>query len=71
MSKAFARKVQTKGSVMMHTPPITVYRNKNKTTDKIKRIQYSPVDFFVCSIFIIFNEIRANELISKEVIFSL
>ena len=67
--KAFAKKVQTNGSVIIHTPPITVYNQINAITDKIKRIQYKPVDFFASSIFTIFNEISTNELINKALIF--
>jgi len=50
MSKALAKKVQTNGRVKIHTPPITVYKKKKAATDKIKRIQYRPVDFFAPSI---------------------
>jgi hypothetical protein len=66
MSNAFPKKVHINGSVKIHTPPITVYNQKNAITDKTKSIQYKTGDFFVPSIILNFSENNTNALISKS-----
>jgi hypothetical protein len=66
ISSAFANHVHTKGSVKMQTPPIYLYSTKKAATDKRKRTQYKPVDFFASSIVKSLHENRAKASISKS-----
>ena len=48
--RALAKNVKINGRTRMLTPPITPYNQKNAITERMKRIQYRPLLFFVFSI---------------------
>ena len=54
--------MQINGNVNMQTPPMNWYNTTNAATDKRKRIQYKPEDFFVFAMKKIYCENRINKL---------